>query len=119
MTSFTITVPGEYQTRSGAQAVVLEILDCLAFGRVLNEEHWYARRWHTNGRVSEHIRYTSETDIVAPWTEPRPPWEGWVDISNRETNTLRRAYVREIESPYQPLSRTTPALRVRQIYPPA
>ena len=104
MTDFIITAPGEYKTRDGRKAVVLEIFENLAFGRApLSDGCWVPCRWEINGLVpgSKEIG-PLDADIIAPWTEPETPWEGcWMDNSADET------------------APTTPGLRVRQTYPPA
>ena len=90
---FTIKTPGEYRTRDGRKAMVLEISGPFAFGRIISSEgFWHAWRWDLTGATGP-----PNSDIVDVWTDPKIPWEGWVDVTTNETATDKQhIYVRQV-----------------------
>jgi len=69
--------PGKYKTRDRRQAVVLEVFDGMAFGRIKSaEDYWSATEWELNGAYHNNGQ-TSQADLVSEWEEPKPRLRVW------------------------------------------
>lgn len=75
-----IIKPGKYVTRDSRQAVVLEVFDDKAFGRIKcgprSGDWWGPMDWHDNGFGSFDKSERPE-DLIAPWEEPKPRLRVW------------------------------------------
>lgn len=78
--------PGKYRTRDNRQAVVLEVFEGRAFGRVKNHAHdgasggayeWREYSWCLSGNFSISKGFEAPSDLVSEWEEPKPRLRVW------------------------------------------
>lgn len=66
--------PGRYRTRNNLEAVVLEVFEGRAYGRILLED-WCPEIWYLSGQ--RYFNTASPADIIAPWEESKPRLRVW------------------------------------------
>lgn len=84
--------PGKWKTRDGRQAVVLEVFEGKAYGRVKYHEEdggdWHGYRWYYGGRYLSYENAQSPADLIAPWEEPKPRLRVWREKHSGEIRML-------------------------------
>lgn len=66
--------PGKWNTRNNMQAVVLEVFEGIAYGRLfyIPTQEWISYSWDVNKNDRGF-----GNDLIAPWEEPKPRLRVW------------------------------------------
>lgn len=70
--------PGKYRCRDGRQAVVLEVFDGKAYGRLhYGDNEWHSHDWSMSGQTFDTLQ--GPRDLIAPWEEPKPRLRAYIN----------------------------------------
>lgn len=69
--------PGKYLTRDKRQAVVLEVFEGKAFGRIKYGQTYEPEGWWQDGSYIYNAQHNY--DLIAPWEEPKPRLRAYIN----------------------------------------